>query len=165
MKSKFLIIFSILLLVGFSSCFKPDVYPPEPHIDLIKFVYVDTVDALDNIVLNGTLTFYFVDGNGDIGYDTSSPIKNTIFMEKYAIRNGEEVLLDLQVPLHFYVPIFENSDPDMALKGEMIVKDINEIVPFSDDTIMYKFYIIDRAGNKSNEESTGYLIPANFIVD
>ncbi|MDD3686212.1 MAG: hypothetical protein PHE56_05535 [Bacteroidales bacterium] len=165
MKSKFFIILSILMLVGIVSCFKPDVYPPEPHIDFVEFVFVDTVDALDNPVLNGTLKFFFVDGDGDIGHDTTSPIKNTIFIEKFAIRNGQEVLLDLQIPLEFYVPVFENSDPDMALKGDMFVNDLNEIFPFSDDTIIYKFYIVDRAGNKSNVEETGFLILKNYITD
>jgi hypothetical protein len=73
--------------------------------------------------------------------------------------------LDLQIPLEFYVPVFENSDPDMALKGDMFVNDLNEIFPFSDDTIMYKFYIVDRAGNKSNVEETGFLVLKNYITD
>jgi hypothetical protein len=165
MKNRFFVIISILILTGLSSCFKPDVFPPEPHIEFTEFVFIDTVDVLDNPVLNGTLKFYFVDGDGDIGFDTTSPRKNTIFIQKYAIRNGEEVLVDLQVPLHFYVPVFVNSDPDKALQGDMYVNDLNEIIPFSDDTIMYEFYIVDRAGNKSNVETTGYLVPGNYIID
>ncbi len=40
----------------------------------------------------------------------------------------------------------------------MIVNDINEYGPFNGDTIVYKFYIVDRAGNVSNVEQTQDLI-------
>lgn len=165
MKNRYLLIFSILILVGISSCFKPEVYPPEPHIEFTSFTYKDTLDGLENPGLIGTLEFFFVDGDGDVGFDTTSPQKNTIFMEKYAMHNGAEVLLDFDVPLQYFVPIFKISEPDLALKGDMIVHDLNETFPFFYDTIMYKFYIVDRAGNKSNVESTGWLILNDYLVD
>lgn len=165
MKSRFLVILSILILTGLSACFKPDVYPPEPHIELTSITYKDTLDVLGNPGLIGTLEFFFVDGDGDVGFDTVSPQKNTIFMEKYAMQNGVEVLLEFAVPLEYFVPIFDITESNIALKGDMIVNDLNETYPFFYDTIMYKFYIVDRAGNKSNVESTGWLILNDYLVD
>ncbi len=158
MSTKVLIAALIVLAFIMQSCFKPEVYPPEPSIEFLDFNFIDTVDLLDNPVLNGTLHFYFVDGDGDVGFDTTSPRKNTIFLEKYKIENGQEILIDLTVPLSYFVPEFENSTENSALKGEMFVNDLNETFPFEDDTILYKFYIVDRSGNKSNVANTGYLV-------
>lgn len=158
MKNKFVILLLVFLTFGINSCFKPEVFPPEPNIEFVSCTFIDTIDVLDNPVLNGTLKFYFVDGDGDIGFDTTSPRKNTIFLEKYKIKNSQEVLVELLVPLEFYVPLLENSEPDIALRGEMLVNDLNELTSSLNDTIMYKFYIVDRAGNKSNVETTGPLV-------
>jgi hypothetical protein len=160
MSTKYIIAILILVLLGLQSCFKIETYPDTPHIELIDFTFVDTIDnpELGNRVLKGTLHFYFVDGNGDIGFDTTSPRQNTIFLEKYRISGNQAILIDLLEPLNFYVPEFTKSGSNSTLKGEMFVLDLNEYFPLTADTLMYKFYIVDRDGNKSNVDSTGYLI-------
>lgn len=140
------------------SCFKIETYPPEPEVSLIDFVFIDSVDALGNEVRNGTLHFSFVDGDGDIGFDTTSPQQNTIFIEKYKFIDGELTKLDLIVPLNFYVPKFSSTGNNKALKGEIYVNDLNETKPFNGDTIMYTYYIVDRSGNKSNVDSTEFMV-------
>ncbi|PLX08959.1 MAG: hypothetical protein C0596_03880 [Marinilabiliales bacterium] len=117
---------------------------------------------MDNPVLRGTLHFSFVDGDGDIGFDTTSPQQNTIFLEKYRYIDGLLTAVDLQVPLNYYVPLFEPEGSSKTLKGEIYVNDLDETAPFDGDTIVYKFYIVDREGNVSNVESTGDLILSNF---
>jgi len=139
------------------SCFKVEPFSPVPSIEFMDFNLVDTTDLLGNRVLNGTLHFYFVDGDGDIGFDTTSPRQNTIFLEKFKIANGIESKIDLLVPLSYFVPKFSNSSNNRTLKGEMIINDLNENFPLEYDTIVYKFYIVDREGNTSNIESTGYI--------
>ncbi len=154
-------VFIAILFLSFfalQSCFKIETYPPEPKIEFLDFIFVDTVDVLGNIVLEGTLHLYFEDGDGDVGFDTTTPRKNTIFLEKFIVVNGQEVLADVAIPLDYYVPKFENSNEVSTIKGEMFVNDLNEMMPFDSDTILYKFYIVDRAGHKSNVESTGYLV-------
>jgi len=123
----------------------------------MDFKIVDTSDLLGNRVLNGTLHFYFVDGDGDIGFDTTSPRQNTIFLDKYKVSNGIESKIDVLVPLSYFVPEFSNSSNNRTLKGEMIINDLNENFPLEYDTILYKFYIVDRSGNTSNVESTGFI--------
>lgn len=160
MPTKLIIAVLIVTLLGLQSCFKIETYSDIPHIELLEFTFVDTIDnpELGNKVMKGTLHFYFVDGNGDIGFDTTSPRQNTIFMEKYKISGNQAILIDLVVPLNYFVPKFSRSGSNSTIKGEMFVKDLNESYPFANDTIMYKFYVVDRAGNKSNVDSTGYLI-------
>ena len=140
------------------SCFKIETYPVEPSVKTIGFTLVDSMDLLGNPILNGTLHFSFIDGDGDIGFDTVAPQQNTIFIEKYKIVNGISQLVNLSPPLYYYVPKFTSEGNNRALKGEMFVRDLNEYQPFDGDTIMYKFYIVDRAGHVSNIDSTEYLI-------
>ena len=152
-------ILGIIIVVSLvlSSCFKIVTYPEVPQVTFNSFVIRDSVDILGNRVLNGTLSFNFVDGDGDIGFDTIGERKNTIFLDKYKIENGVAIKLNLLVPLSFYVPKFVKTGNNKTLKGEMIVNDLNEYYPLDFDTIMYKFYIVDRAGNRSNIDSTGYI--------
>ncbi len=154
---KILVLFFLSFLAV--SCFRIEEYPPEPQIKIISFDHIsDTTDALGNPVLLGTLRFSFVDGDGDIGFDTLSPLKKTVFLEKYKYVDGLVKPVDLEVPMTYYVPFFKTEEPNKALKGEIIINDINETAPFNGDTIFYKFYIVDRAGNPSNIETTNNLI-------
>lgn len=157
-KNYILFVFVLITILIIQSCFKIEKYPPIPKVEFLSFEIKDSVDLLGNIVLSGTLHFYFVDGDGDIGHDTIGEIKNTIFLDKYKIENGKAIKIDLLVPLNYYVPKFVKTGNNKTLKGEMFVKDLNEYFPLLYDTIMYKFYIIDRAGNRSNIDSTGYII-------
>lgn len=152
-----IILIILFCTVFLQSCFKIEPYSPIPSIEFLDFSAVDTTDLLGNRVINGTLHFYFVDGDGDIGFDTISPRQNTIFIEKFKVVNGTESKIDLIVPLNYFVPKFSNSSNRKTLKGEMIVNDLNENFPLEYDTIIYKFYIVDRAGNTSNIETTGYI--------
>lgn len=152
----------VILLIVFCSimlqaCFKIEPYSPIPSIEFLDFRNIDTTDLLGNKVMNGTLHFYFVDGDGDIGFDTISPRQNTIFLEKFKVVDGVETKIDMLIPLNYFVPKFDNSTTNKTLKGEMIIDDLNENYPLDYDTIIYKFYIVDRAGNSSNIESTGYV--------
>lgn len=159
MKFKVIILSIIASFLLLYSCFNIQSYPNTPQVKFNKFIFKDTTDLLGNKVLNGKLYFNFVDGNGDIGFDTISYLrKNTIYLKKYKMINGKLQECELLVPLEYFVPRMKNSNNNKTLQGEMIVKDLNEMYPLSNDTIMYKFYIIDRAGNKSNVDSTNYLI-------
>ncbi|MDD2636122.1 MAG: hypothetical protein PHW82_11550 [Bacteroidales bacterium] len=157
MKSWKTVLSLIVILISFS-CFRIEHYSPIPKIEFIDFTFNDTLDGLQNRVLSGTLRFLFVDGDGDIGFDTIQPQQNTIFIEKYRYVAGVLSPVELLLPLNYYVPKFTPVGNHKTLTGEIIVKDLNENYPLSGDTIVYKFYIVDRAGNVSNIESTGNMI-------
>lgn len=169
MKLRFIayIITILLLIYGLQSCQNIKTYPPEPYIEFISIEYEYIQDALGNATLNGTLKFYFVDGDGDIGFhppaENDTVVNNTVFMDKYRMKNGSYELVDLVIPFQYRVPYFSTSGNNKTLEGEIIITDIIETQNLQSDTIKYDFYIKDRAGNKSNIESTGDLILRNFI--
>ncbi len=156
MKQLYIIIL-LAIVVAVQSCFKLESYPNEPKVEYLDFILVDTLDKLGNVIKQGTLQFAFTDGDGDIGFDTTTPLQNTIFLEKYKVEDGELSLIELFVPLNYYIPKYENLEEGKPLKGEMLVTDINEIYPYVSDTILYTFYIVDRAGNVSNMDTTEYI--------
>lgn len=157
------IVLIIIILISVSSCFKIETYPPEPQIEFISFTMTDSVDSFNNPGLIGELRFSFIDGDGDLGFnqpgDTSTEnISKTIFITAFTKTSGEFVEDTGRIPLNYRIPYFESNGNNKTLKGEIIVKDINHYPPYNGDTIKYKFYIKDRAGNKSNTEETQELV-------
>ena len=149
-----LLIFASVLV---QSC-KPAVeYPDEPVVSFKEFYFADTV-ILGNTVKQGTLLFSFTDGDGDIGFDTIQPRQNTIFMTKYKLKNNELTQMNLLVDLNYFVERLYSDDKRQATSGDIKIEDLNEYTASFGDTIMYKFYIVDRAGNRSNTDSTGLIV-------
>lgn len=154
------ILILILLVALMPSCKPEDEYPDEPIVKFKNFHFSDTV-LLNNTVKRGTLTFSFTDGDGDIGFDNVQPRQNTIFMTKHKMKNNVLTQMDLLVDLNYFVERIYKDDKKQAVSGDIIVEDLNEYEMSFGDTIMYKFYIVDRAGNKSNTDSTGLIVIGN----
>ncbi len=157
---KHLITYMVLLLLASAimpSCKPEEEYPIEPTVTFKEFTFADTV-LLGNTVKRGTLTFSFTDGDGDIGFDTVSPRKNTIFMTKHKMKDNVLTQMDLLVDLDYFVERIYSDDKKQAISGDIKIEDLNEYAMSFGDTIMYKFYIVDRAGNHSNTDSTGLII-------
>jgi len=157
---KHLIIYASLLIFAISalpSCEPQEEFPDEPTVSFKDFSFSDTV-LLGNTVKRGTLTFSFTDGDGDIGFDTVQPRQNTIFMTKHKMENNVFTQMDLLVDLNYFVERIYNDDGRKAISGDIKIEELNEYANSFGDTIMYKFYIVDRAGNKSNTDSTGMII-------
>lgn len=157
------IVLTIIIIFSVCSCFKIETYPPEPQIEFISFIMTDSVDSFENQGLIGELRFSFIDGDGDLGFiqpgDTiTESISKTIFISAFTKISGEFVEDTGRIPLNYRIPYFESIGNNKTLKGEIIVKDINHYPPYKGDTIKYKFYIEDRAGNKSNIEETQELV-------
>lgn len=162
----FIKILLILLLGGIislSSCFKADVYPPEPQIEFIDFTFHDSIKEYN--ILKGVLHFSFIDGDGNVGFGTGANSPKTVFINKYKIENNIPVKIELDDEIiNYKVPEFSTSGNRKYLKGEIIINSLDELAPInSNDTIMYEFYIIDRDYNESNTENTGYLIPGDYL--
>ena len=157
--------FVIILCCLIVACRKPEVLPPEPKIEFISFEYKNAADILGNRILNGTLKFSFVDGDGDVGFGIDSASSKTVFLKKYKIINNNRQLIEQDEDLSSYkVPVFSTSGNRKPLKGEIIIRSLDELPPFNiNDTLMYDFYIIDRTGHVSNTETTGYIILKNYV--
>lgn len=160
---KFLTVNMVLLIIASAimpSCKPEEEYPDEPTVSFKEFTFADTI-ILGNTVKRGTLTFSFTDGDGDIGFDTVSPRKNTIFMTKHKMKDNVLTQMDLLVDLNYFVERIYKDDKKQAVSGDIKIEELNEYIMSFGDTIMYKFYIVDRAGNKSNTDSTGLIIVGN----
>lgn len=158
-----LALFIVINIVVQQSCFKLEKYPPEPKIEFVKFSFKDSIGF--NHLLAGELIFSFVDGDGDIGFGIDTNNVKTVFIEKYKIINNRSIRVELdENMLSYQIPRFSTSGNRKPLKGEIIIRNLDEIPPINpNDTIMYKFYIVDRSLKYSNVDSTGYLILGNFI--
>ncbi len=124
----------------------------------------DSVNALGNRKYSGSLTFTFVDGDGDIGFGQDSLAPKTVFVDKYEIIDNVAYPVELAVDYYYNIPKFSTTGNRKALKGEIIVRSLDELYPLNtENTIMYKFYIVDRSWNYSNIDSTGYIALVDFV--
>jgi len=157
--SIFFILFAGWVL--FFSCRKIESYPEIPFIEFKSFTLQDTVDLLGNPGKVGELVFSFVDGDGDIGFDSTATDTTSIydlFFTLYEKLDGEFLKVDeddLETPLNYRIPFIEMEGQNKTLKGEIQVDFFYiKIFLIKYDTIKYEFYIIDRALHKSNVETT-----------
>ena len=157
--SKILIITIIVLLSGLS-CKKIESLPEIPSISFKSFMLIDTIDALGNEGKIGELIFDFEDGDGDIGLTQpdSLSVDSTnfnLFFTMFSKIDGEFIEVsekDLEAPLNYRIPYIKKEGQNKALKGEIKVDFIYLL--FEYDTFKYSFFIVDRALNKSNVETT-----------
>ena len=179
--AKIVLFSTVMLSMTLFSCQKFNEYPVEPHITFKKFtllvdsVYKPDEDTTVLISNRGVLSFSFTDGDGDLGlmdwdtlppFDKNSPYYYNIVVKYYEKRNGvfEQVThinpdgsIDT-INFNGRLPYLTPTGVHKAITG--IIEDtllINN--PTSTyDTIKFKFYIYDRALNKSNEEETPEII-------
>ena len=59
-----------MMAVAAIACTKIEQLPPEPRIEFRNFAVFDTTDILGNLCKGGRLTFYFEDGDGNLGLPT-----------------------------------------------------------------------------------------------
>jgi hypothetical protein len=116
-------------------------------------------DTLDLIISAGELVFSFQDGNADFGLDTINNPEDTVnfFLNPYQKINGVYDSIDADVYGRKYAihnhERMGRTGQNKTIKGEIKLQIFYLLSP-PYDTIRYDFYIIDRAGNKSNVEST-----------
>jgi hypothetical protein len=146
----------ILTALVLSTCEPIQKVSDVPEIKFKSFALYDK-DTLTFQIKVGELIFSFIDGNADFGVLPNSedtlnlfltpfhkvnmvyePLNVDTFGRKYAVMNDEAL-----------VRIGQNK----TVKGEIKLQIYYFVIP-PFDTIRYDFYILDRAGNKSNVAST-----------
>jgi hypothetical protein len=150
----------IICLIAFS-CQKYENASSIPQVTFKSFTLNDKKDTLGNIFRQGELIFDFVDGNSDFGINTQEPGTDT---------SSNLILIPYQKVAGEYLPvtgepgidtlqysIYENAyfDPQgkvRTIRGEVTLLIDYFLTPY--DTIRYNFFIIDRAGNRSNIATT-----------
>jgi hypothetical protein len=181
-KYRGLLIFLLILTVA--ACKKKEIYSSIPAIEYKSVIFYSGSDGSDSLM---TLIFSFKDGDGDIGLgqaDTFAPFQATRdkynnptnpyynnlhidYLESYEGVFGQ-VIKDLDpdaTPPVFdtlrYLYRIENITPDgrhKAIRGDIEVNIYPSPYPDAQDTVKYKFFIYDRALNKSNVVESPPLI-------
>jgi hypothetical protein len=148
----------IIPILFLCACKKQERYSDIPEIKFISFEKLNQYEGL--------LTFYFQDGEGDIGleeWENQPPFEYNLFCDYYEKQNGVFVKVDscetgqgVMIPFikHGRIPKLSYL-PEESINGEIYYKmspDYYDIFSPYNDTIQYKFYIVDRKLNKSNVE-------------
>jgi len=163
---KKIICFGVIVTVFLCGCRRPVEFSVVPE---IKFIQFEQNNPKEN---EGTLVFYFQDGDGDIGLngtDVYPPFNlgaiyyYNFFCDYYEKQNGVFVKIDSVETDKGFEPFnFNGRIPRLSdvFGGESISGEIVHIIspyyydifsPYS-DTIQLKFYIVDRNLNHSNIE-------------
>lgn len=156
-----------LVLVGCicNACIKTEPVSPVPEVEFTTYELVEAIDTLGNPLIIGKLEFSFIDGDADFGMDglwdtvTWNEMNYNVFLKPY------EKIDTLYYPIPDdsskpppYYRIMRDTPLDRVgqnktVKGFIRIEMYFFILP-EYDTIRYDFYIVDRALNKSNIEST-----------
>ena len=169
-----MLVFGITGMLFLSSCLKTVSYPVEPMISNPRYVtYPDSC----------VVTFAFTDGDGDIGFRESDknevPFNNdssfyfyNLYLSYYEYQNGQWVLGKAgvvgnppyskdSINFPFQIDNITPQGKNKAIKGDISVTInpvyFNPISP-SNDSIMYKIILIDRALHISNILETGLIL-------
>lgn len=163
------IVFS-LLCCFIISCEEPESYSVIPEITYKEnkvYVFVDTL--LGNKTVRVDITFNFVDGDGDIGsYDGGTILDPPeeadsndfdLYINRFIFENGNYQADTTIEDNYYHIPFFRATGRDKFLKGEVTLSVDDYLGKF--DTMMFEFYIYDRARNKSNTENTPQIVVNN----
>jgi len=154
----------VLALLIVASCGPIETLPPEPRIEFRAFTISDTTDMLGNPAKAGKLTFYFEDGDGDLGLDPPvtpgiDPSSN-MFFKLYRKTNGVFELAGPSDPLYpseYRIPYIDAEGQNKILKGTIDVT-LTYLLYDPEDTLYYDFWIKDRSNNESNTATTCIIV-------
>ncbi len=172
----------MLLVVCFAAltaCKKKDFYSDIPSIEFKTARFYANAEGKDTLMV---LVFSFKDGDGDLGLtqaDTSYPFNavydvdnrlinpyyNNLYIDYFEMVDGtwQSLIVPFGTDTLKYPFRFESLTPEgrhKAIRGDIEVNIIPAPLSFNprSDTVMYRFYIYDRALNKSNTVETPAII-------
>ena len=160
--NRFLLPLIVIILSG--SCNRIEQLPPEPYIEYRNFAVFDTTDILGNECKGGRLKFYFEDGDGNVGIESPEETgldTTNLFFTLYRKTGGEMTEVpdnDPMKPSSYRIPYMKREGQNKILKGTISITFIYLFyLPQNNDTIMYEFYLKDRAENFSNTAVTSEI--------
>lgn len=154
-----------------SGCPAPKVLPDTPSVEFMSFFLEEKPNALGTNVLTGTLTFYFEDGDGDIGFYPSldslnapDTVNYNLFLTLHEKVNGIYEMIDtseLETKPFYRIPPLDRKGQNKTLRGEIEVQ--LEYYTIDYDTLKYTFYLLDRAYHRSNTDTTSEIVFTDWI--
>lgn len=167
MKNKRFLQYIFLVLFGaifMYTCTSPKNEPVAPNITFKNILLADSFDALGNKVKLCRLCFNVLDGNGDIGLsdaDTLGPYHKdslyyyNLFSKLYEIKNGQPIAIDEPAPRNYRIPYIVPLGQNKMLMADIYIDmdfTFNQQQELMYDSVMFEFYVVDRALTKSNTE-------------
>jgi len=155
----YIIVFSIII-ISLSSCIENPEYPVIPEIKFKDFQIMKSQQGKDSL---GILIFTFTDGDGDIGLDESDTFPPFNSESEYYYNfylyfveyndNGDSIK-QIEPPYTARIPRINRYSE--SVKGEIYVEIDVYFLPLvvQYHNINMRFFIYDRALNKSNVERT-----------
>ena len=132
------------LLAG---CKKEEVMPSAPEIAFVS-MSTQSVHEFDERV---TVRFSYKDGDGDLGQE--DPDNYTLWVKDARLEGTDG----------YHIPPLAPEDVEVPIQGELDVE-LNALFLLGNsgqEETSYTMYIVDRAGNRSNEFTTGTIIITN----
>jgi len=158
----------ILLVVSQSCEIDKNRYSDVPFIEFIDSKESIGLDDLEVEVYKLQIEFYLIDGDGDVGLpngELPSPYIGdsafNFFPILYYFEKGELILdtiATIDTARNFIIPSVEKVGLDKTLKANVYIDFEYSVKLFPYDSIMYSFYVMDRAFNKSNIEWTDTIV-------
>jgi hypothetical protein len=153
----------LIILLSLGSCRKIEQLSKIPNITFTSFTVFDTLDPLGNQSKGGRLSFYFEDGDGDLGLKVPSSDQadsTNLFFTLFRKKDGIMAPASEDDPLYpssYRIPYMVRLGQNKILRGDIMVTFLYLFYSPA-DTISYDFYIKDRALHKSNVASTSEIV-------
>ncbi|MFC2117622.1 hypothetical protein ACFLSY_03135 [Bacteroidota bacterium] len=148
-------------------CTKIENYPDIPRITFNDVIVKDSIDVLGNNTKVVDLSFIVYDGNGDIGLNESDSFppfnKTSIYYYNLFIKEFEKIgddffeLTDTEFPRNYRIPMITPKGQNKNLKATINVAieySYNDQNPLPFSIFKYEFYLVDRALNQSNTDTS-----------
>ncbi len=155
-----ILLFITGLSIAVTACIETPDFDIVPEIEFVGM----TKDTLNQGVFQEdslTVVFTFKDGDGDLGNESDAALNNVFFTD---MRTGFE-------DNSFRIPFIPREGSANGIEGTVRISLFTTCCIFPDgsdpctpsvtspyDTVQYRIYIMDRAGNKSNEILTDPII-------
>jgi hypothetical protein len=167
---KKIIYIAAFMTLALTGCPTPKTLPDVPRVEFKSFILDYKINALNQEILTGTLTFDFEDGDGDIGFEASpdtlrlpDSLKYNLFLTLHERVDGKYRKVDtaeLGSPPFYRIPPLDREGQNKTLRGEISV-DI-EYFTIDYDTLRYSFYLMDRSYHRSNVDTTDEIIFVDY---
>ena len=132
--------FSLFLILALFACRDDNEFPVTPQLKVREFTQLSQEAVLWRIG--------FTDGDGDFGVRNDRDSDNFI-MSIFSIENGQAV----DVPATNYrIPVIRGVPTDKGVEGEfsLNIDNLDLLTIDGIDSLFFRGYAIDRAGNQSN---------------
>jgi len=144
MRTLFALLVTACLLAG---CKKEEVMPSAPEIALVSMSAQEVTQFEERVIVR----FSYKDGDGDLGQ--ADPDNYTLWVKDARLEGTDG----------YHIPPLAPEDAEVPIQGELEVE-LNALFLLGNsgqEETQYTMYVIDRAGNRSNEFTTATIIISN----